>query len=106
MKSKKIQSNCGSLVRFFRKLNHHRDIYWNQMPMKVQDIKQFTRKLDKNATINDVMVSAFTGALDRYARAVGKPNQKVRLLIAIPVNVCFCFFFELFRVKFIHLWSN
>ena len=64
-----------------------RHVAWNVKPIYVEEIKEIGKQLGTNATFNDIMLAAVSGAFDRYTEFVGKEVKETSLTLSIPVNV-------------------
>lgn len=61
-----------------------RRMAWSR-PLPLDEVKAASRAA--GATINDVMVSSLTGALQRYMQAQGRDPAQVRMRAMMPVNL-------------------
>lgn len=69
-----FKGKCGVMKR----------VAWTQ-GLPLADVKFVARAL--GATINDILISAVTGALRRYLEARGKDTQDMNLRAIVPVNL-------------------
>jgi WS/DGAT/MGAT family acyltransferase len=61
-----------------------RRMAWSQ-PLPLDEVKAVSRAT--GATVNDVIVSSLTGALQRYMQSKGQDAAKVRMRAMMPVNL-------------------
>jgi diacylglycerol O-acyltransferase len=73
------------VTRFKGKLGEDKTVGYERRKMKLSNVKSIGKYC--NATVNDVMMTCFAGALDRYCAEKGDTVKRMDIRMSIPVNI-------------------